>query len=110
MTKSQITINDASDFIKVFKDDLKECALTPTFKSFSSEVKGCNDTVVIRIGANWIGAVYIQIDHDGEINSVSVRNEIRTGSLSVNQFDEMVDALKVINRIAQRIEGIVSTL
>jgi hypothetical protein len=110
MIDSAITVKHAAAFLKTYERDLKECGVTATFNSYSSEVKGCNDTVAIRIGANWIGAVYIRIDHDGEIYSVSVRNEIRTGSLSPNQFDEMVDAMKVINRIAASVENSISTL
>lgn len=85
-------------------DRLKDNALTAQVSDGKSWCAGAERTVLVSIGADWFGKYTIRCEHDGEVWTVSVDGSHRTNR-SASQFDEMMDALRVISEMVDRIDS-----
>lgn len=87
------------------KDRLKHNALQASVSEGQPWCDGAENTVLVTIHADWFGSYTIRCDHDGEVWTVAIDGGHRaSGARTVNEFDEMVDALRVVHAIAEAID------
>jgi hypothetical protein len=88
------------------KDILKHAALQVAVSDGQPWCDGAENTVFVTIHADWLGAYTIRCDHDGEVWTVTIHGGHRVSKArTVNEFDEMVDAMRVVNAIADKIDS-----
>jgi hypothetical protein len=88
----------AKSIVDEFATQLKSVAITASFSDTASRY-GDMPTVSIRFGANWFGFIVANVEHDGEIWSVSVNNQMRRGDMNADQLSEQLEAFVVVDRI-----------
>jgi hypothetical protein len=67
--------------------------------------EGAQDTVTIKVGADWFGSVSIILEHDCEIWTLTIKNDVRLGRMSETAFDEQMNALAKIQALIREIKS-----
>lgn len=87
------------------KQIFKDAALVVAVSELGPWCEGAQNTVLVTIRADWFGSYTIRCEHDREVWTVSVSGGHRLNPASVAQFDEMVDALRIVNAVADKIDS-----
>ena len=91
--------------IDIHARKLSSLALSTSVTIGKPWCEGAQNTVTIKVGAEWFGSVSIILEHDCEIWTLTIQNDVRLGRMSETAFDEQMDALAQIQALVREIES-----